>query len=128
MEGKYTYDDGTVGVENSLLINNISKEDAVRITKDINQESIIWNDSDFFGFLDSDGNPDWEFPNRTLGFDNETLKMYGSRLATNHNTGKEFVFEMYSKYVKGGSAVRNMSSKFLRENIIEELLVKIKVS
>ena len=92
LKGTYTYEDGTVGEEGSLIIYNIPKEDALRIAQKLNQESIIWKDEDFFGFLTPDGEEDGEL-GRGMSFDKDAVNAYGSRLASMHNKGKPFVFE-----------------------------------
>lgn len=94
LEGTYTYDDGEVGVERSLIIYNIPKSDALRIAKELNQESIIWKDNDFFGFLKTDGTKDGEL-GRGLSFDKEAAAAYGSKLIGKHNNAKKFVYEAY---------------------------------
>lgn len=92
LKGTYTYDDGTTGFEDSLIIYNIKKEDAVRIGREINQESIIWKDEDFFGFLDQNGNEDGTL-NRGISFNSDDVKLYGSKLLGKHNNAKPFIFE-----------------------------------
>lgn len=92
LEGTYTYDDGEQGVENSLVIYNIPKKSALEIANEINQESIIWKDQNYFGFLDSNGNEIGNFKNaeKNLTFDKTITDMFGSKL---RNTNRAFAFE-----------------------------------
>jgi hypothetical protein len=95
LEGTYTYEDGTQGIENSLIIYNIPKDEALNIADELNQESIIWKDGDFFGFLKPDGQVDGTFDNqdKNMSFDDKITSMYGSKLKGNNNSSKPFVFE-----------------------------------
>lgn len=123
--GRYTYEDGTVGEELSIIIFNISKEKALKIAKDINQDSIIWKDSDFFGFLTPDGYEDGRFSSfeKNMNFSDEDIKLYGSRLARhkNKNQLKWFKFIMEQNEPSSRSSIRNMSTKtkFKREPLFE---------
>lgn len=92
LEGTYTYDNGEQGVENSLVVYNIPKNSALDIANQINQESIIWKDSNYFGFLDTAGNELGNFINdeRNLTFDKSITDMFGSRL---RNSNRAFAFE-----------------------------------
>lgn len=94
LKGNYTYDDGTHGEEPSLLIYKIPKKYALDIAKKLNQETIIWHDKDFFGFLTPDGK-EIDTLGRGLTFDKEKAYEYGSKLAkkVGHNQGKDFAFE-----------------------------------
>lgn len=94
LKGTYTYEDGTVGTESSLIIYNIPKEEALRIAKKLNQESIIWKDDNFFGFLTAEGKEDGDL-GRGLSFDKDAVQAYGSRLSSKHNKGKPFIFEAF---------------------------------
>lgn len=106
IEGSYTYDDGTKIPENSIIVYNISKEDALRIAKELGQEAITWKDKDFFGIIKvPNGEVDIEFSNddKNLKFSDEAIKKVGGSSAlvgknwkkNNHNSGKPFVFEAY---------------------------------
>ena len=94
LQGTYTYQNKETEVEDSLIIYNITKEDALRIAKKLNQESIIWKDDKFFGFLTSDGVEDGTFGG-SLSFDKDSVMSYGSKLLGKHNNAKPFVFESY---------------------------------
>ena len=121
LEGTYTYDDGTTGVEKSLIIYNIPKDKALAIAKKLNQESIIWKDTDFFGFLTSDGIPDGEL-GRGISFDKDAVELYGSKLLGKHNNAKKFVYE--ANLVE----TSNRGSNFSRHNsssVKKELLFRI---
>ena len=76
LEGTYTYDNGEVGSEDSLIIYNIKKEDALNIAKKINQESIIWKDENFFGFLTAEGEEDGNFGGNLSFLDSELFGLY----------------------------------------------------
>ncbi len=86
--GKYIYDDGRTGDENSLILYNISKEDALKIGKQLNQETILWKDPEFFGYIyvDSGEVPDWNEGgfNGKMSFDPNLIKDIGgsSQLAS----------------------------------------------
>ena len=94
LQGTYTYEDGKTEIEDSLIIYNIKKEDAIRIAKKLNQESIIWHDDSFFGFLTSDGVEDGEL-GKGLSFDEIAVQRYGSRIKGKHNKSKPWVFEAF---------------------------------
>lgn len=95
LQGEYTYEDGTTGGEYSYVIYNIPKEEALKIAKDLNQESIIWKDDSFFGFLKQDGTPDGEFENgeKNMSFSKEDTKAFSSRIPGKHNRSQKFVFK-----------------------------------
>lgn len=123
--GSYQYEDGTVGEELSLIIYNITKEKALELMRAINQESIIWKDDKFFGFLDSNGNPDGSFSNNNINMNlsDSDIKLFGSRLAKHKNKNQlqpfKFVLEQY-KASEDMSAVRNMASQDrVKEKIFE---------
>ena len=81
--GTYTYDDPDkpVARENSMIFYNISKEDALRIGKKLNQETILWKDPEFFGYIyvDSGEVPEWNKGGFSGGmsFNPETIKNIG---------------------------------------------------
>lgn len=95
LKGKYTYDDNTTGNETSYVIYNIPKEEALDIAKKLNQESIIWKDKDYFGFIRQDGTPDGEFSNeeKNMLFGKEDTEAFSSRLPGKHNNSQEFIFK-----------------------------------
>ena len=95
LEGHYIYDDGTQGTENSFLINNITKEEALELGRAVNQESILWKDDNFFGYIYcSDGHPDMTFSrdDKNMGFNKDDVYAFGSRLKSKHNEGQGFTF------------------------------------
>lgn len=101
--GRYTYENGDVDDETSYIIYNIPKKDALKLAKGINQETIIWKDKDFFGFLDMDGNQKWDELGREMNFSSDDVKSFGSALSTyghkrdsKHNKGVPFIFEVLS--------------------------------
>ena len=95
LEGTYTYEDGDQGIENSLIIYNIPKQDALDIAKELNQESVIWKDNNYFGFLDQNGNELDTFKNDTknMTFDDKITNMFGSRLRSGNTYKPAFAFE-----------------------------------
>ena len=93
IEGTYTYDNGKRGRETSIIIYNLSKEDALDIGRKLNQESIIWKDNNYFGFLDSNGNEEGTFEKGDLTFDQQITNMYGSKLRTGRGLKPAFAFE-----------------------------------
>ena len=121
LEGTYTYDNGEVGSEDSLIIYNIKKEDALDIAKKINQESIIWKDENFFGFLTAEGEEDGNFGG-SLSFDKDAVKAFGSKLKGKHNNAKGFVFE--SSLVETTNRGSNFSRQH-RANVVKYPILKI---
>lgn len=118
LEGTYTYDnDGTTSVERSVIVYNISKVDALRIAKELNQESIIWKDKDFFGFLTADGIADGEL-GRGMSLDKEKVQMYGSRLLGKHNKAKAFVFEVLEHSIRGSNFSKQNKDTISRYEIL----------
>ena len=95
LKGKYTYENGISGNETSYVVYNIPKEEALNIAKKLNQESIIWKDDSFFGFLKQDGTPDGEFKNeeKNMAFGKEDTEKFSSRLPGKHNNSQEFIFK-----------------------------------
>ena len=127
--GRYQYEDGSVGEELSIIIFNIPKERALKICRDLNQESIIWKDDSFFGFLDSNGNEDGRFSNNVdnMNFSDEDVRLFGSRLAKhkNKNQTKWFKFVMEQYIPQESSAVRNMAlNRTRKRETLFEILVK----
>ena len=99
--GRYTYENGDVDDETSYIVYNIPKKDAIKLAKSINQETIIWKDNDFFGFLDMEGNQKWDELAKGMSFSSDDVKSFGSALSTyghnrdsHHNKGVPFIFEM----------------------------------
>lgn len=114
--GRYTYEDGTVGTEMSVIVFNITKEKALEIATDINQNSIIWKDKDFFGFVKSDGREEDRFTSsdKNMNFSDEDIKLFGSRLAKHKNDNQirwfKFVMESYLGDGNSYSSIKNMST------------------
>lgn len=129
LKGNYEYDDGSRGTENSFMINNISFEDAMRIMRAINQESIIWKDNDYFGFINYNGEKDGSFStdSKNMGFNSEDVEAFGSRLDSKHNKGQGFTFKMESVEgaLKGRSSIRNLGGD---NHLVENNLFTIKVN
>lgn len=79
--GKYVYDDGRLGEENSLIVYNITKEDALEIGKKLNQETILWKDPNFFGYIyvDTQEVPEWNKGGfkGLMSFDKDKIKDIG---------------------------------------------------
>lgn len=124
LEGTYTYDNGETGFEDSLIIYNISKEDAIKIGKKLNQESIIWKEPNFFGFVYMDGRPDENDFKGGLSFDREAALAYGSKLRGKHNNAKPFVFE--ANLIETTNRGSNFSRQG-RATIEKSQLFKVKV-
>lgn len=123
LKGTYTYENGTTGEEMSLLIDNITKEQALHIAQKINQESIIYKDENFFGFLDMNGNSTEQFSNdeKNMSFSSEDTKLFGSKLNSRHNKGQPFLFKMEKlspKYTQ--SSIKNMGGNtIIKEKLFE---------
>ena len=93
LEGTYTYADGEQGIEDSLIVYNIPKDDALDIANKLNQESIIWKDDNYFGFINADGTESGTFDKGDLTFDQQITNMYGSRLRSGNGLKPAFAFE-----------------------------------
>lgn len=93
LEGTYTYENGEQGIEDSLIIYNIPKQNALDIAKQLNQESIIWKDDNYFGFLDTNGNEEGTFNKGSMTFDDKITNMFGSRLKSGNGYKPAFAFE-----------------------------------
>ncbi len=105
IDGLYTYDNGQQGREDSIIIYNLSKEDALNIGRKLNQESIIWQDDSFFRLIYcKDGSVDMTFKNnlKNMKFSEEDIKNFASKIAgKGHAKNAPFVFESYfSEYNK----------------------------
>ena len=124
--GHYQYKNGVVVEEFSMIIFNITKGKALELAKKLNQESIIWKDKDFFGFLTQDGQEDGQFTSRpeNMNFSDSDIDLYGSRLAKHKNKNQrkwfKFVMEQY-KVGEPVSSIRNMSTgtKHVKESLFE---------
>lgn len=99
IDGVYTYEDSKKGTEYSLIIYNLSKEDALKIGNKLNQESIIWKDENFFGMLTcKDGSVDFEFNNyeKNMNLSKEAIQKFSSKIkGKGHAKNAPFVFESY---------------------------------
>lgn len=127
--GRYQYDDGSISEELSIIIFNISKQDALTIGEELNQDSIIWKDKDYFGFLTPDGKEDGKFSNNTknFNFSDEDIKLFGSRLAKHKhkNQLKWFKYVLEQFVPQEMSSIRNMA---LNRNRKKEALFEIVVN
>lgn len=99
IEGTYTYENGEIGTEDSIIIYNLSKGDALNIGRKLNQETVIWKDENFFGMIKcGDGSVDFEFDNKdkNMNFSPDAIKQFSSRLrGKGHAKNAPFVFELY---------------------------------
>lgn len=101
VKGTYTYDSGEVAFEKSFILYNISKETALEIARQVNQESIIWKDDDFFGIIYvSDGSTMVSFDKRTLNFTRPNTSAdaddkFGTKLPKDKINKYGFQFEGY---------------------------------
>ena len=99
IDGVYTYENGKKGTEYSLIIYNLSKEDALKMGNKLNQESIIWKDENFFGMLTcKDDSVDYEFSNddQNMNFSKEATQKFSSIIKGKWHAGNvPFVFEAY---------------------------------
>ena len=104
--GNYKYKDGTSSNERSMIVYNIDKQAALDIASSLGQETILWKDPTFFGYIYvSDGSVDFEFENdkKNLAFNDKTFDNAGgsSQLVgknwkrSGHNSEQEFVYEAY---------------------------------
>lgn len=126
LEGTYTYEDGEQGIEDSLIVYNIPKQDALNIANTINQESIIWKDDSYFGFLDKNGNEEGKFKNdaKNMTFDEKITDMFGSKLRSGNTLKPAFAFEC--KLIENESSGSDFS-KHQKVNIIKYPVCSIKL-
>ena len=111
LRGSYTYEDGSVSEERSVIVFGIKKEDALKLGKDLNQETIIWHDDNFFGFLKPNGEVDGRFSTDPQNMTFKDVEEFGSRLAhsRNINGGKKFAFKLEQVLPKKpGSSITHM--------------------
>jgi len=111
MLGTYTHKDGHTVTEKSFLISNINFQDAVKIMNAINQESIIWKDNSFFGFINEFGEKDGELSidKDNMSFSAKSIEDFSSRINSKHNKGQKFVFkEEFLIPDKAQSSIRNL--------------------
>lgn len=108
VNGTYTYqkDDNSkpekqTAYEKSLILYDIDKQTALDIANEINQESIIWKDPNFFGLLYADGSVMGEFDNKignNMNFSGAEDKGFGTQLPKDRKTKLGFTFEGVVKY------------------------------
>lgn len=105
IKGHYTHKDGTEGDEYSLIIYNIDKQTALDIGRALNQETILWKDDSFIGYIKTtNGTIDMSFDGG-MSFDDAIIADIGaSSQLTNKgwtlnkklkNKNTPFVFESY---------------------------------
>ena len=117
LKGTYTYKSGKTGTEDSIIIYGIPKWSALSIGEKINQESIIWKDDSYFGFLTPDGKEDGTFVDdpKNMSFDAESTAKFGSKLAhaRNKNAKEPFLFKMECVVPDySGSSIRHLADKY----------------
>jgi len=117
LEGTYTYENGEQGIENSYIIYNIPKDRALYIANKLNQESIIWKDSNYFGFIKADGTEDSQFKNqeKNMTFDEKITDMFGSRFKNGSN---RLAFAFECKLIETTDTGINFSKQG-KSNIVE---------
>lgn len=126
LEGTFTYSDGTLGVEPSVIIFNVNKQDALDIAKPgkdhLNQESIIWKDDNYFGFLTPDGVPDGKFSTDPQNMTFSDVEKFGSRLAHHHNINqlKKFAFKLESVRPSTNNSIKALGGYNEVRELIEE--------
>lgn len=110
VDGTYTYQDGNqkkvIAKEDSVIIYNIDKQSALDIANKINQESIVWKDSDFFGILYTNGTVMTEFennPNNNMNFSGAEKAGFGTKLPKDKKSDLGFKFEGSVIYPTGYS-------------------------
>lgn len=117
LEGTYTYENGEQGIEDSYIIYNIPKDRALYIANKLNQESIIWKDSNYFGFIKTDGTEDSQFKNqeKNMTFDEKITDMFGSRFKNGSN---RLAFAFECKLIETTDTGINFSKQG-KSNIVE---------
>lgn len=110
VDGVYTYQNGNqekkMAKEDSVIIYNIDKQGALDIAKKINQESIVWKDTDFFGILYTNGSVMVEFendPKNNMNFSGTEKAGFGTKLKNDKRTDLGFKFEGSIIYPTGYS-------------------------
>lgn len=107
-KGVYTYQDNNqekkVAQEDSLIIYDIDKQGALDIANALNQESIVWKDTDFFGILYTDGSVMTEFDNQAgnnMNFSDAEQSGFGTKLNNDKVSNLGFKFEGSIIYPNG---------------------------
>lgn len=107
-KGVYTYQDNNqekkVAQEDSLIIYDIDKQGALDIANALNQESIVWKDTDFFGILYTDGSIMTEFDNQAgnnMNFSDAEQSGFGTKLSNDKVSNLGFKFEGSIIYPNG---------------------------
>lgn len=122
LRGNYKYDDGSTGSETSYLVNNITKDKALRLGKKYNQESIIWHDKNFFGFINCNtGEEDNCFSRskKNLSFDPDAVAAYGSSIDSKHNKGQGFTFVAEELMITDNySSIRHFNKNYLNVSTV----------
>lgn len=101
VKGTYTYEGKNVTQEDSLIVYNITKEQALDIANKLNQESIVWKDPNFFGLLYADGRVMTEFQNEkgnNMSFSNAEKEGFGTKVNKDKKNRFGFTFEGYVLY------------------------------
>ena len=100
VDGMYTYQvngkEKAIAYEDSLILYDIDKELALEIANDINQESIVWKDKNFFGIIYANGDVMTEFdnkPGQNMSFSNAEKSGFGTKLPKDKNSDYGFTFE-----------------------------------
>lgn len=133
--GQYTYPDGEIARELSVIIFNLTREQALEFArgargnedpeKFLNQQEIVWKDKDFFGLLDVPTKEERDSFVRDK-FDFSNVEEFSSRLVGNKrkNQLKPFNFKLEHYVSKKGyqSSARNMA---INENLVREVLLDI---
>jgi hypothetical protein len=106
-DGTYQYVNEETGkkeqitFEKSLIVYGINKDDALKIANDINQQSIVWKDTDFFGILYSNGSVMCEFENevgKNMSATGAEEAGYGTKLKNDKRTKLGYKFEGHIIY------------------------------
>ena len=82
----------------------------------VNQESILWHDATFFGYIYCEsGKTDMEFSRdeRNMSFNQEDVQAFASRLKDKHNKGQGFTF-VAEHYVYNGSKTNKVKEKLFK--------------
>lgn len=105
VDGLYTYDAGKLGNERSIIIYNIDKDTALKLGKELNQETIVWKDKDFFGTLYCDTGKEKDKYKRNLSFSGADAIGAGTKFKNDktNDFGTVFVKEGVLKYSDNGS-------------------------
>lgn len=109
--------------EKSLILYDVDKQTALAIANKLNQESIVWKDSNFFGLLCADGSVMAEFEKRVgnnMNFSDADEKGFGTKLPEDKSAEQGFTFEGIVKYPQ--TVIKRSPDTIVDETLEEEFI------